>query len=63
MRRLTTHSFSEKTNDKDAQLRDKCSAKKTNVNPLVPRVQKIKIRKLAVTEFYWLLICKGNDKC
>ena len=24
------------------------------INPLVPRVQKIKIRKLALTDFYWL---------
>ena len=24
-----------------------------HLNPLVPRVEKIKIRKLAITDFYW----------
>ena len=31
-----------------------CSPAGVLVNPLVPRVKKIKIRKLALTDFYWL---------
>ena len=32
------------------------------LNPLVPWVQTIEIHKLALTDLYWIIICKGNSR-